>query len=166
LLLFYWTFANFDLRARNHRYTRIYTDEEQEIIKNFGKNLCASVKICGSGPLRLKRRNSNILDIAEHTGNTIIVNIQSVRGKKYDETVRLEPGDHDFIKRESYINYRLARIVSLSDLQALIDNGVAKIMTPMEEEVISRICDGINRSPFSPREVKEMYTDHIYRNRM
>jgi hypothetical protein len=65
-----WTFANFDFKAKNHRWwlkisrAPVSTDEggptAQVIIKSLVKNLRASVKICGSNLLRLKRRNSNV----------------------------------------------------------------------------------------------------------
>ena len=50
-----------------------------------------------------------ILDCEEHTRNTIIVYIQTVRSNKVDRTTILNPGDHEFIKNESYFVYRRAQ---------------------------------------------------------
>jgi len=97
-----------------------------------------------------------------HTRNTIIVNIQSIRGEKYDHTVRLKPGDHEFIVHDSFVNYRLARIISLDELEAKIRTGTAVMKKPFRDAILQRICEGICKSDFTPIEVVEMYQSSLF----
>ncbi len=107
-----------------------------------------------------------ILELEENTNNTIIVSVQSIRGKKYDKTTILTPGDHEFIKHPSFVRYGKARIVSNRELEQLIENGEGIRQTSLDVNgpVFRKICDGITKSDFTPIEVYEMYKDHIYNN--
>ena len=102
-----------------------------------------------------------ILECNEHSEKTIIVNIQSAEGK-FDRTTILQIGDHEFIKRVSFVNYRLARIVTKSDLDGLAKSKKAKPKQPLSEEVFQRLCEGIMKSPFTSLEVRELYEDYLY----
>ncbi len=104
-----------------------------------------------------------VIETEPHTLNTIIVNIQTIRGEKHDKTVILYRGDHDFIKQDSYVNYRLARIISVPELEQKIKEGVAKIKNPVSSTILQRIAEGITRSPFTPMEVKEIYLESLYK---
>lgn len=104
-----------------------------------------------------------ILNCEEYTRNTIIVYVQSVRSTKVDKTTILNAGDHEFIKHESYVEYRQAQIVSGDDLEQKLLEGVARPMTPMKGDAFNRICDGIMKSDFTPVEVREMYSDYLHR---
>lgn len=60
-----------------------------------------------------------ILDPKEHNGKTIIVNFSTIRGgDKYDKTTVVYPGDdtHEFIKKNSYIAYRHADVVTIKKI--------------------------------------------------
>ena len=103
-----------------------------------------------------------ILDCEEHTRNTIIVYVQTVRSTKADRTTILIPGDHEFIKHESHIEYRQAQIFSVEDLDQMILVCTAHQMALMKADALKRICDGIMKSRFTPCEVREMYTDHLH----
>jgi hypothetical protein len=104
-----------------------------------------------------------ILDYEEHTKNTIVVYVQSLRSPKADKTTVLHLGDHEFIKHDSYINYRQAQIVSAIDLEQMILEGKAVPMAPMEGGTFQKICDGILKSPFTPMDVRAMYQENLYR---
>jgi len=105
-----------------------------------------------------------ILDCEEHTKNTIIVYAQTLRSPRADRTTVLHPGEHKFIKHDSHIEYRQAKIVSAMDLERMIQEGQARPMDKMGNDVFKRICDGILKSPFTPMEVREMYNNYLYRN--
>ena len=97
-----------------------------------------------------------VLDCEEHTGTTIIVVVESLVGRK-DTTTILKPGDHVFITRESYVNYRRAKTTSKVDLQRLLDSGKAKPLDSISSDVLARIQKGIVDSPFTPRYVVDHY---------
>ena len=103
-----------------------------------------------------------ILEGEAHTRNTIIVNIQSVPNGKYDSTVVLKRGDHEFIEHDSYVNYRLARIVSLDEIEKKIEQGTAIVKPSFTNEIFRLICDGICKSRFTPAEVVEMYQNSLF----
>ncbi|MEN6435886.1 MAG: hypothetical protein ABFD58_08725 [Anaerolineaceae bacterium] len=105
-----------------------------------------------------------ILNAEEHTRNTIIVNIQTIRDGKYDKTVVLHPGDHPFIDRDSYVNYRLSRIISLDELERKIYEGTAVLKEPLNDVIFQQVCEGIGKSIFTPLEVKEMYHQFLFNN--
>jgi len=105
-----------------------------------------------------------ILDCEEHTKNTVIVYTQTLRSPKADRTTVLHPGEHKFIKRDSHIEYNQAKIVSAMDLERMLQDGRARLMDRMGNDVFTRICDGILKSPFTPMDVREMYNNYLYRN--
>ena len=86
------------------------------------------------------------------------------RCPRADRTTVLHPGDHKFFKHDSHIEYRQAKIVSAMDLERLLQEGRARPMDKMENNVFTRICDGILKSPFTPMDVREMYNNHLYHN--
>ena len=104
-----------------------------------------------------------VLTPAPHTRNTIIVNIDSWEpGTKTDNTTILQPGDHEFIQKKTYVNYRLARIVSVDEIEGWLETGRAKIKPRMDTSILNRISDGILKSKFTILEVKEMYQDYLH----
>jgi hypothetical protein len=105
-----------------------------------------------------------ILQAENNTKNTIIVNIQTVRDGKFDKTVILHKGDHPFIDKDSYVNYRLAKIVSLVDLNQKISDGTAVVKEPLDKEIFQKICEGICKSSRTPIEVVEMYRRSLFNN--
>ncbi len=105
-----------------------------------------------------------ILETEDHTRNTIIVNIQTIRNGKYDKTVTLHKGDHPFIDKDSYVNYRLSKIVSLTDLEQKITNGTAVVKPPFDSVIFEKIRNGICKSPFTPNEIVEMYQQALFKN--
>lgn len=104
-----------------------------------------------------------ILAVHSKTDKTILVHIQSIRSNKIDGTTILKVGDHDFISRDSYVNYRMARIESMESLSKIFAENNFKTKLPMRQDVFERICTGILKSPFTPREVKELYEDYLYK---
>jgi len=103
-----------------------------------------------------------VLEPQGETKLTIIVNIETLHNKKQDQTTILESGDHDFILRTSYVNYRRSKIKSIDELENLLKNRDAKKYPPFREDVFNRICAGILKSRFTPIGIAELYQDHLY----
>ncbi len=55
--------------------------------------------------------------------SSISVNVSTIRNSPYDDTCKLEGGCHPFIKHDSYIAYRYARIDPISELEAHVQAG-------------------------------------------
>lgn len=104
-----------------------------------------------------------ILDPEEITKNTIIVPIDTLRSKKQDQTTILDPGDHEFVKTKSFLNYNRAKIRSVTFIEQMIESGKAKIQPPMKPDVLDRIIRGLRKSEHTPQEVLVMYGYYMIR---
>jgi len=88
----------------------------------------------------------------------ILVNVSSIDpDSSHDGTCVLAPGDHDFITTPSYVTYQFA----IQRHKNFIDRQVKlQVYTPRKEasnELTSRICEGIKKSKFTPRAIKDAY---------
>ncbi|MFH2103093.1 MAG: hypothetical protein ABIJ39_07025 [Chloroflexota bacterium] len=104
-----------------------------------------------------------LFDGEPYTSNTIIVPIDTYRSDKQDKTVILLTGDHEFITCPSFVNYSLSRITSLTHIGNLIKDGRAKPKTPMREEILIRIREGVRKSKRTRNEVLIAYSNHMDR---
>ncbi len=88
----------------------------------------------------------------------LLVNIASVpNGLPYDSTCILQPGEHRFIKHESYVYYAKARIESANALLRGIKSGQLMAHEIMDEAVVKRICDGLQQSPHTTPRILRFY---------
>lgn len=87
----------------------------------------------------------------------VLVNVSTVRqGMRHDGTCGLSAGCHPFVKQDSYVVYRSARIERVSHVQQLVQQGLFKPHTPFEEDLLARVKVGLKRSPFTTREFKNL----------
>lgn len=95
------------------------------------------------------------------TGMIALVNFNTIRGGKYDDTVICRSQDHDFLTSDSYLNYRQARIETVDSLQSMMEKHDARKTDKLiEETLLQRIQDGITTSRFTPYEVVEAYVEY------
>lgn len=73
--------------------------------------------------------------------------------RKCDETCILEVGDHPFIKHTSCVHY--AMMNQRSEFHLL---KVGKLREPLQSDVLSRVLDGVMRSPRSAPWAKKLLT--------
>ncbi len=78
-------------------------------------------------------------------------------GLPHDPTCILLPGDHPFVTRDSYINYRTSRIQETAKILNGIAAGVFVAKDPMDDGIVDRICDGLTRSPHVPEKIRRFY---------
>jgi len=89
-------------------------------------------------------------------GECLIVSISTLRSA-HDQTVPLQRGDHPFIHRPSYVCYRMTRIVRVTELELLVQNGQAEVREPITGELLRLIQDGILASEWTPRKCQRFY---------
>ena len=89
----------------------------------------------------------------------LLVSISSANknASNFDPTCILMPGDHPFIHRESFIDYRHAIIESRRELQSGVKSGDYVLKEPMKLAVVERICRGLENSPNTPDEILDFY---------
>lgn len=88
--------------------------------------------------------------------SVILVNLSSIRdGLPYDQTCVLPAGAHPFIKRDSFVFYKNARIEQETHVVQLVDRGVFGAHQPVSAAVLQTVKNGLYQSPFTKREFKQ-----------
>lgn len=70
-----------------------------------------------------------------------------------DTTTLLEPGDHPFVRRETYVNYARATLLPAQTVAALIEAGTFRRMPPCSPVLLERVRLGLFESEFTPNKV-------------
>ena len=87
-----------------------------------------------------------------------VVCIESIiDGAYHDDTCEVEPGEHEFIKKKSYVNYRRAQVCKADRLKKMVDGWVYRPKEPLSQQLWERMCQGIEKSKFTPRGMKDYY---------
>lgn len=86
----------------------------------------------------------------------LIVSVSSVKpGIWHDPTCILETGEHRFITRKSWVDYRTARIEPASKLNTGVHKGIFVAQGTIDPDVFQRICRGL----FDSRSCKPKFRD-------
>jgi hypothetical protein len=89
-------------------------------------------------------------------GNHVLVSITSWTNDLCDGTTRLSKGDHPFVRKDSYMFYRGARIENAEVIQVGLDEGKFEFYEdPMSDEWVKKIMDGLCKSIHTPKKVKK-----------
>lgn len=86
----------------------------------------------------------------------ICVNVCTVRLGPYDHACILPPGCHPFIKNESYIAYRYARIDPAAHLERAVASNTFIPLEPISPGLLAQVRDGAGRSREIPRFLKSL----------
>ena len=92
--------------------------------------------------------------------NVVVVNIETLTGDS-DLACVLKPQEHAKISRDTAVDYRRARRVSLAQLEAGIKNGAVELNDPMSQECLRRIQVGAVRSERTRVGIKEILRNQI-----
>lgn len=76
---------------------------------------------------------------------------------KCKKTCVLRPGDHGFIKVESFVDYSNTIRRSVSAVEKLVRNGRIVYKGKIAEEIFKQICEGLSFSLFVTPGVKNYY---------
>lgn len=91
-------------------------------------------------------------------GMHLLINLTSIDPDiPHDETCELNVGDHPFITKASHAAYdhAIERHKNFVDRQAKLK--VYKAHKPASDGLVAKICDGIKKSKFTPRGIKDCY---------
>ena len=88
------------------------------------------------------------VSIPESTEKHILmVSTSTVKtGMPHDPTCLIYPGDHPFIKHDSFISYRTARIEEAQKLLKGVSSGLLIPQGTIEGGIVARICKGLTES--------------------
>ena len=87
-------------------------------------------------------------------GDVVIVGIASYTGQRCDQTCILQPNEHPWLNRESYVIYRFAQIVSAGSLVAKVQDETVLVRADMNAQAFLRVRNGLCASPQTKRKVK------------
>jgi hypothetical protein len=91
-------------------------------------------------------------------GMHVLINVSSVDPDvPHDGTCILEPGEHEFIKQKSYAAYEFAIERHKNFIADKIKRGIYIPRKNAAPELVSKICDGIKKSAFTKRGIKDGY---------
>ena len=69
-------------------------------------------------------------------------------GLPHDPTCRLFAGDHPFIRQESFVSYRQARIEQAATIERGVARGVLVPREILDGAIFARVCKGLTESRF------------------
>ena len=90
--------------------------------------------------------------------------IVGVTTNSIEEEFVLDKGDHEFIKRKSYIFYRRARKMSVDSLRRYLGKNRKKQPNIIQEDAtcdtMRKVCEGILKSDCTSKRIKDFYRDY------
>ncbi|WP_233081092.1 hypothetical protein [Rheinheimera soli] len=91
----------------------------------------------------------------------LLVNISTIDPDLYfDTTCILKPGEHPFVKHDSFIYYRYAELYSPDRITDEVIKGNFDVHQPCTEELMQRILDGFQVTREVKRYVQKFYEAH------
>lgn len=93
---------------------------------------------------------------ADDRGLVLLVPLRSRRHTNlFDDTCILQPHEHDWLRRESYVEYRMSNLVRASDLEKVLNSHKDLSREKMNAQTFLRIKNGFCRSKFTPQKIKK-----------
>lgn len=75
---------------------------------------------------------------------------------RIDDACLIQPGEHPFVKAESFVQYRDARVDPVEHIQRCVREGTFLPHLPASEDLIDRIKQGLAGSRFVKRYIKDL----------
>jgi hypothetical protein len=80
----------------------------------------------------------------------------NVTSNAADTTVSLHKGDHPYIVKTCYVNFKDAKEISIEPLKKAIEKGMSFAQPHFDANVLLRIQEGALRSEFTPNNIKKL----------
>jgi hypothetical protein len=121
-----------------------------------------STLLVPSGPARDRDRlhfhvclTDPFVDAGDNDTKVVLASICTIppEGQPYDATCMLEPGEHAFITRKSYVYYAMAVPYSVSSLAKRCRSGVCERRDPIETAVLARMLKGAINSVHTKKRI-------------
>lgn len=92
------------------------------------------------------------------TASVLMVSLSTVRqGVRFDPSCLLYPGDHPFVRRNSYVVYRRARLEAVDAVLRGVNSGQLVPQAPLDGGVFARVCKGFRESRLTPARLLNFY---------
>jgi hypothetical protein len=86
-----------------------------------------------------------VSDTEKDPDRVVMMSITTYEDHK-ESVCLVDPGDHPRIGHKSCVAYNGTRMITLGQLNALQDGGHLSIQSPVSEELLTRIRNGVSRS--------------------
>ena len=86
----------------------------------------------------------------------VLVSFSTIRNGPYDTTRVMNPGAHPFIRQQSFVAYRQARMETAQTLSSRVDSGIYIPRDPVSEEIRKDLVAGLYVSPLTPGYLKKL----------
>lgn len=88
----------------------------------------------------------------------LVVSVATVKaGQFHDKTCILKPGEHPFIKNETYVEYRRVAQHRSNHISKCVDGWLYKPHEQVSDELFARICAGVEISEFTSNGMKKYF---------
>ncbi|MFC4789288.1 MULTISPECIES: hypothetical protein [Giesbergeria] len=120
-----------------------------------------------SGPSEKRHLFAILLDPCRVEGrgskpHVLLASVLSIKpGMFVDDSCLLKPGDHPFIRHDSFIDYRFTRLEQAEHVEARVAEGVFDVKESCSPDLIRRIIEGALKSPRIPREYKMILKNQL-----
>lgn len=88
-------------------------------------------------------------------GKQLLVGVTTWVNDQCDDACILEPHEHEFLNRKSFILYRAARIEEATTLDNGVREGKFQLRAAMNAQTFLRVKNGVCRSKQTPRKIKK-----------
>lgn len=78
----------------------------------------------------------------------------------HDRTCVLEPGDHRFFNKRSYVQYSNTKTYKSATLAKRVSEGAIQYFGMVDDLVFKRVCEGLTSSPHSPPWAKKYFSEN------
>lgn len=99
-----------------------------------------------------------VCPVLPETGRLVVVNITS---NPNDNTVIVEPSDHPFLFKQSYVAYSYAKEVNKRALVEAAKQGAITVLTSFDDNVVHEIQQGFLLSKTSPKKIQEIVRHYL-----
>ncbi len=94
-------------------------------------------------------------------GLHLVAVVSSIKAKiKYDTTCVLQPQEHDFLQRPSFVLYGKLSQMRAAQITRMIGSKVYVEKNAVTDQICDRICDGVLDSDFTTNGMRWYYEDN------
>jgi hypothetical protein len=90
-----------------------------------------------------------------HHNEALIVNVSTLR-LDAETTCIISPGEHPFLKHDSYVRYASARRAKVADLAAALRKGLLQPHQPASAALLAKVRAGAQASPHLAVELRAL----------
>lgn len=81
---------------------------------------------------------------------SLLVSFSSIKpGRFHDPSCLVQPGEHEFIIKPTYVEYRMARIMRCDHIAKCVDGWTFTPKGPISDALLERIHNGVEQSDFT-----------------